>query len=75
MSDMSTADRERLARVVRQPFYVYSPSQGGGHDYAPLIKAGLISVTDVGGEQETVLLVEATEAGRAALNKEGKSDG
>ncbi len=67
MSRLTDEDRNRLARVIKQPFYVYSPSSGGGRDYANLINAGLIEVEDVGDDQETVLRVSATEAGRAAL--------
>ncbi len=62
---MTPEDVTRLKRVVQEPFYVYQPSRGGGRDWAPLINAGFIQVEDVGSDQETILLVSATDAGRA----------
>lgn len=63
---LTKAQREMMERL---PFEVYSPSSGGGKDWAELIKLGLVRVDDIGGSQETVLQVSATPAGRAALQE------
>lgn len=65
--ELTEQDHIRLARVAREPFYVYSPSPGGGRDWANLIGAGLVSIQDVGDNQETTLLLTVTPAGIATL--------
>lgn len=64
MDKLTNDDRRKLREL---PFYVYTPSTGGGKDWAHLINAGLVAVDDVGGSQETVLCVSLTKKGRAAL--------
>jgi len=67
MRELTPEEFARLERVAREPFYVYSPSSGGGRDWASLIQGDLVSVKDVGDDQETVLFVSATPAGLATL--------
>jgi hypothetical protein len=65
---------EEELRMLRQlPFRVYSPSRGGGRQWASLINGGFVTVRDVGSDegQETILLLEATKTGHAALTKGG----
>lgn len=64
MAKLTKADTNKLREL---PFYVFSPSTGGGREWADLIEAGYVNVSDVGGSQETVLLVSLTKKGRAAL--------
>lgn len=74
MVKLTSEDHARLSRVVKEPFYVYIPSNGGGRDWATLINAGLVQVDDVGDDQETILRVSATDAGRAALADGGRDE-
>lgn len=64
---LTERERQMMATL---PFNVYSPSSGGGREWGDLIRDGFVSVDDVGDDQETVLLVSATEAGRRALSGE-----
>lgn len=60
-------DWSRLRRLSHGQFRVYQPTRGGGRAWAPLLSATYMTVTDAGYEQETVLICEITDAGRAAL--------
>lgn len=71
---MSLSDAQ-IAQLRQLPFRVYSPSRGGGSAWAELIRAGLVEVTDVGDDQETILQVSATPAGRALLSHPDLSKG
>lgn len=68
---LTDKDLRRLDRIVKEPFYVYSPSVGGGRANANLIRAGLIEIRDVSDDHQTILFVSATDAGRRALQAKG----
>lgn len=69
---MDSEQARDLAYIVSHGgIHIYTPTQRSLARYCPLQDLGYVTIRDVGSDemQETILAVEPTAAGRAALEK------